>query len=307
MKISDVMKETGLTRKSIYYYEEVGLISPTKEDENSYRNYSESDLERLKQIKTLRLLDVSLQQIKDIFDNSLTFNEIMEEQLGKIKEKIKVLNETENIIKLLINDKDNSTSFSYNLDKLNHYLDLGAKASKDYMKKELERIFPSGFGKLMAVMYGPFLDEPINTKEKEESWTGFVKVLDSTEEVKFPEEITAILDRLYNNVTKEGLEEFESQTGKIINNVISFSDQISTEEMANIDKKIKDGQNQEGYSELMEMSKKLFEFVKANPNILPPDFSNYLKILSSKYSTFGENISKAFKNKYTIGKTFGGI
>lgn len=44
-----------------------------------------------------------------------------------------------------------------------------------YMKKELERIFPSGFGKLMAVMYGPFLDEPIDTKEKEESWTGFVK------------------------------------------------------------------------------------------------------------------------------------
>ncbi|WP_248893182.1 hypothetical protein [Bacillus methanolicus] len=231
----------------------------------------------------------------------------MEKQLDVIRKKITALSETESIIQSLIKDNGNPKSFSEDLDALDRYLDIDAKASMDYMKKELERIFPNGFGKLMAVMYGPFLDEPIDTKEKKQAWDELVNALDSTEEVKFPEEITTILDDLYDTVTKEGLEKFESQTGKIINNIISFSDQISTEEMGDIEKKIQEGKNQDGYSKLMEMSIKLFEFVKANPNILPPDFSNYLKILSSKYNTFGQNVTKAFQNKYTIGKTFGRI
>ncbi len=49
MKISEVMKVTGLTKKAIYYFEDEGLISPQKDIENSYRRYSEKDLHRLVQ------------------------------------------------------------------------------------------------------------------------------------------------------------------------------------------------------------------------------------------------------------------
>lgn len=307
MKINEVMKATGLTRKAIYFYEEEGLIHPVKEGDNSYRFYSEEDINRLKQIKVLRHLDVPVKQIKEILEDPRTFNNMMEKQLDVIRKRINTLSETESIIQSLLKDKSNPQSLSKSLDALNDYLEIDAKASMDYMKKELERIFPNGFGKLMAVMYGPFLNEPLETKEKDEAWAELVKALDKTEEVKFPEEITAILDKLYEDSTKEGLKKFESQTGKIVNNVISFSDQISTEEMETIDKKIEEGQNHEGYSELLEMSKKVFEFLKAHPTLLPADFSKYLGILSSKYSTFQQNATKVFQNKYTIGKTFGEI
>ncbi|WML44582.1 MerR family transcriptional regulator [Neobacillus sp. PS3-40] len=304
MKISDVMRETGLTRKAIYYYEEMGLINPTKEEDNSYRNYSEAEVERLKQVKALRLLDVSLQKIKNIFDTPMSFNNVMVEQLEKIKEKINVLNETEKVIKSLL-ENDNSTSNTKNLDRLNYYLDLNAKSTKDYMKKELERIFPSGFGKLVAVMYGAFLDEPIDTKEKEQVWKKFVNTLDETESIQFPDEINEILNHLYEQISREGIEQFEIRSKNIVNNVNTFNDNLTEDEKEEIKRRIQEAQNQEGYTEMYEMSKKLFMYIKENPNILPEDFSEYLKVLSSKYNDFSENFLKTFKSKYAIGKTFG--
>jgi DNA-binding transcriptional MerR regulator len=304
MKISDAMRETGLTRKAIYYYEEMGLINPTKEEDNSYRNYSEADIERLKQVKALRLLDVSLQKIKNIFDTPMSFNNVIAEQLEIIKEKINVLNETEKVIKSLL-ENANSTSNTKNLDRLNYYLDLNAKSTKDYMKKELERIFPSGFGKLVAVMYGAFLDEPIDTKEKEQAWKNLVSTLDETESIQFPDEIKDILNHLYEQISQEGIEQFEVQSKDIVNNVNTFSENLTEDEKEEINRRIQEAQNQEGYTEMYEMSKKLFMYIKENPNITPADFSKYLKVLSSKYNFFAENFLKTFKSKYTIGKTFG--
>lgn len=304
MKISDVMKETGLTRKAIYYYEEMGLINPTKEDDNSYRNYSTGDVERLKQIKALRLLDVSLDNIKKIFNNPSMFNDVMGEQLEIVKERISILTETEKVIQTLL-EQNSSNQQSDSLDKLNHYLELEAKSAKDYMKKELERIFPSGFGKLIAVLYGAFLDEPIDTDEKEQAWNNLVKALDSIEGVEFPDEINAILDKLYEQISQEGIDNFEVKSKKIINKVISFNGKFTPKEKEEIDKKIEEAKNQEEYNEMYEMSKTLYEYIKENPNILPTDFSNYLKVLSSKYKDFGENFLKTFESNYSIGKIFG--
>jgi DNA-binding transcriptional MerR regulator len=304
MKISEVMKETGLTRKAIYYYEELGLINPNKEDDSSYRNYSKVDIERLKQIRALRLLDVSLQKIKEIFDSPTAFKEVMEEQLNSIKEKIHMLNETERMIKSLL-DHDNPTLHSYNLDRLNYHLDLSAKATKDYMKKELERIFPSGFGKLLAVLYGAFLDEPIDTKEKEQAWEKLVNALDATEIVRFPDEINEILNYLYEQISQEGMEQFKLQSENIINNVISFKGNMTEDEKEDINRQIQTVQEQEGFTEMCEMTKKLFEYIKENPNILPPDLSNYLKVLSSKFNDFVGNLLITLKSRHTIGKTFG--
>ena len=47
MRINEVMKETGLTKKAIYYYENEGLIKPQKDPENNYRNYTEEEVRKL--------------------------------------------------------------------------------------------------------------------------------------------------------------------------------------------------------------------------------------------------------------------
>lgn len=67
MTIKDVEKLTGLTAKSIRYYEEKGLISVERNQENAYRSYTEENVNSLKWIKLLRRLDFSVEEIETIF------------------------------------------------------------------------------------------------------------------------------------------------------------------------------------------------------------------------------------------------
>jgi MerR family transcriptional regulator, repressor of the yfmOP operon len=54
LRIQEVAVDTGLTARSIRYYEEVGLLEPAARSEGDYRLYDADDLERLRFIKGLR-------------------------------------------------------------------------------------------------------------------------------------------------------------------------------------------------------------------------------------------------------------
>ena len=54
LRINEVAAETGLTTRAIRYYEEVGLLEPAARSEGDYRLYDESDLDRLRYIRSLR-------------------------------------------------------------------------------------------------------------------------------------------------------------------------------------------------------------------------------------------------------------
>ena len=71
MKINDVEKLTGLTAKSIRYYESKGLITVQHNEENGYRIYTEDDVLHLKRIKLLRYLDFSIEEIRGIQEQEL--------------------------------------------------------------------------------------------------------------------------------------------------------------------------------------------------------------------------------------------
>ena len=54
LRIQEVAAETGLTPRSIRYYEEMGLLAPAARSEGAYRLYDADDLERLRFIGALR-------------------------------------------------------------------------------------------------------------------------------------------------------------------------------------------------------------------------------------------------------------
>lgn len=65
--IEQVAAQTGLTKRTLRYYEEMGLLPPTGRTEGNYRRYTTSDLQRLQRIKELRdLLGFSLNDIREI-------------------------------------------------------------------------------------------------------------------------------------------------------------------------------------------------------------------------------------------------
>jgi len=54
LKIHEVAAETGLTPRTIRYYEELGLLEPAARSEGAYRLYDAEDLDRLRFIRGLR-------------------------------------------------------------------------------------------------------------------------------------------------------------------------------------------------------------------------------------------------------------
>jgi DNA-binding transcriptional MerR regulator len=81
MKIKEVSKLTGLTEKTIRFYEDKGLISPAKEEVNGreFRSYCDKDIEFLNIIADLRKLDFSISDIIIMRDTPENIQNILKE------------------------------------------------------------------------------------------------------------------------------------------------------------------------------------------------------------------------------------
>ncbi|MEG0075603.1 MAG: MerR family transcriptional regulator [Eubacterium sp.] len=69
MKINEVAKLTGITVRTLHYYDEIGLLSPSEVTKAGYRIYNEDVLAVLQQILFFKELDFSLSDIKEIMTN----------------------------------------------------------------------------------------------------------------------------------------------------------------------------------------------------------------------------------------------
>lgn len=66
--IGEVAQLAGLTQRTIRYYEEIGLLNSVKRLEGGKRIYTDEDLRRLKFIKRLKILGLSLSEMKELED-----------------------------------------------------------------------------------------------------------------------------------------------------------------------------------------------------------------------------------------------
>ena len=66
MKIGQAAQLTGLTISNIRFYERKGLLEPERNDQSKYRNYSEQDIRRLKQIILYRKMNMPIEKIASL-------------------------------------------------------------------------------------------------------------------------------------------------------------------------------------------------------------------------------------------------
>lgn len=104
-KIEEVSVQTGLTKRALRYYEDIGLIKPMRTD-TSYRLYTEEDIETIIKIKDLKeslgfnLNDVKVivtlqEDLKKIFRGESQDQELIENSLFLIKKQIELIEEKE--------------------------------------------------------------------------------------------------------------------------------------------------------------------------------------------------------------------
>lgn len=65
-QIGQVAERTGLSLRTIRYYEEIGLVRPSSRSHGGFRLYAESDVERLQLVRRMKPLDVSLEQMREL-------------------------------------------------------------------------------------------------------------------------------------------------------------------------------------------------------------------------------------------------
>ncbi len=84
MKIKQVEELVGITKKNIRFYEEQGLLFPERLD-NGYREYRLEDIECLKQIKLLRKLGVSIEEIHKVMQGKRRLDDCVDHQLDVLE------------------------------------------------------------------------------------------------------------------------------------------------------------------------------------------------------------------------------
>lgn len=66
MTVKQLARTAGITPRTLHYYDEIGLLKPTRVGENGYRYYGDDALLRLQQILLYRELDMPLEGIREI-------------------------------------------------------------------------------------------------------------------------------------------------------------------------------------------------------------------------------------------------
>lgn len=67
--VKDVSEITGVSIRTLRYYDEIGLLKPTELTEAGYRLYDNKALEKLQEIMFFRELEIPLADIKEMMDN----------------------------------------------------------------------------------------------------------------------------------------------------------------------------------------------------------------------------------------------
>lgn len=193
MRINEVVKLTGVSARTLQYYDEIGLLIPQKLD-NGYRDYTEENLEKLQKILFYRFLKFKLNDIKELLEGDFDNLKILEQQRELIlreKEKFEVI--LHNIEKTISNYKGEQTMTieekfnGFKKEDLNKYEN---QAVEKYGKDTIEESKKRQSGR-----------EEIVTKEFNEVFRSMAKFKDENVDVA-EKEVQSKVEDLYNNMNE---------------------------------------------------------------------------------------------------------
>jgi DNA-binding transcriptional MerR regulator len=129
LKIREFAKLTGVTIKTVLHYHKIGLLAEVKRSAGGYRLYGPTELDRMRSIKRLKYLGLSLEQIKEILgepDDHKSFREVLlalqTELLTQISTMTERLEKIQSLLSedqhYLVEDPDESPSFKMFVDIL---------------------------------------------------------------------------------------------------------------------------------------------------------------------------------------------
>ena len=106
MKINQVAELAGITSKNIRFYEDQGLITPGRDPQNGYREYTPEDAEQLSRIRLLRQLGIPCDTIRRLQNGELDFDTCMSEHMAKLDREGENLEHMKALCRMLSDEVD---------------------------------------------------------------------------------------------------------------------------------------------------------------------------------------------------------
>ncbi len=106
MTIKEVEEKTGLSRSNIRFYEKENLISPGRNPQNGYRDYSSNDVDTIKKIAYLRTLDISLEEIRKIIAGESSLYNVVKKQKSILTKQIDDMENARSLCEQMLKCRD---------------------------------------------------------------------------------------------------------------------------------------------------------------------------------------------------------
>lgn len=139
--VKDVAKITGVSIRTLRYYDEIGLLKPTKLTDAGYRLYDNIALEKLQEILFFKELELSLMDIKKIMENpNYDKEQVLLSQKAFLERKRNRLNGMIELISDVMKGVNTMSFEAFNSDDVQKILDhtLGCM-SKEALKEQIEK------------------------------------------------------------------------------------------------------------------------------------------------------------------------
>lgn len=82
--IGDLAKASGLTVRTLYHYDEIGLVVASERTTSGHRRYTPDDVRHLYQVRSLRQLGLGLEEIRAALSSSDSLRPLFEAQLAAL-------------------------------------------------------------------------------------------------------------------------------------------------------------------------------------------------------------------------------
>jgi MerR family transcriptional regulator, thiopeptide resistance regulator len=137
MKVGELAKQTGISVRTLHYYDEIGLLSPSGRTDADYRLYAQADIVRLQQIMSLRQLGFSLLEIRECLQSpDFSLHHTIQLHITRLREQIQLSHKLLHRLEII----DFHAATSITIDDLIQSIEAITMFEKYYTPEQLETL-----------------------------------------------------------------------------------------------------------------------------------------------------------------------
>jgi DNA-binding transcriptional MerR regulator len=138
-RIKEIAELTSVTARTLHYYDEIDLLTPSHKTPSGHRLYSEEDILRLQQITALKYMGFSLEQISNIASNPIyNTRDSLRTQSTMIKDKAIRLQNVAKLLESIVNQLDIDDTINWTtITKIIEVMQMSENDRETWYKKYL--------------------------------------------------------------------------------------------------------------------------------------------------------------------------